>query len=397
MMRNFLRFRVGLAVACFAGCAAALASSNEIATVSNEVAAVTNEVVPVRYAVALHGDPKYPRGFKHFDYVNADAPKGGTLHLGMSGTFDCLNPFILRGRPAPGLGLGYDTLFVSSGDEPYTVYGLIAESMEFPKDRSWVIYNLRPEARWHDGAPITAEDVAFTFNVRREKGDPGFKFYYSSVSSVDVLGPRRVRFNIKPGEASHEIPLFISQMPVLPKHYWEDRDFAATTLEPPLASGPYKIKSFEVGRNIIYERVKDYWAKDLPVRRGIFNFDRVHYIFFRDDTVMLEAFKTGVYDWRLEFKAKNWVKGYECEALKDGRIVKKLFPHHRAGVAYGLVFNTRREIFADRRCGRLSVMLSILSGPIKNFSTVLITVCAAILIIPIWKPRGCRRGRNLSF
>jgi len=302
-----------------------------------------------KHGVALHGEPKYGPDFKHFDYVNPDAPKGGLLRLASGGTFDSLNPFILRGSPAPGLGLCYDTLCASSSDEPYSVYGLIAESIEFPKDRSWVIFRLRKEARWHDGTPITADDVVFTFKTRKEKGEPGFRFYYSCVESVEALDERTVRFNIKPGEANHEIPLFIGQIQILPKHYWETRDFAATTLHPPLTSGPYKIKGFKVGRSIEYERVKDYWAKDLPVRVGIFNFDNVRFVFYRDSTVMLEAFKSGDYDWRMEYGAKNWAKGYDSVALDKGIIVKKLFPHKRAGVAYGWVFNTRKDVFKDRR------------------------------------------------
>ena len=327
-------------------CQWSMGAADGVVSKAGDTAGATNTVP--RHGVALHGEPKYGPDFKHFDYVNPDAPKGGFLRLGVGGTFDSLNPFILRGSSAPGLGLCYDSLCVSSGDEPYSVYGLIAESIEFPKDRSWVVFRLRKEARWHDGKPITADDVVFTFNIRMKKGDPRFRFYYACVDSVEALGPHKVRFNIKPGKANHEIPLFISQMEILPKHYWESRDFAATTLKPPLGSGPYKLKSFEVGRKVEYERVKDYWGKDLPVRVGMFNFDRVRFMFYRDSTVELEAFKSGDYDWRKEYTAKIWARMYDTPEVKNGQIVKELFPHHRAGVAYGWVFNTRRQPFDDR-------------------------------------------------
>ena len=301
------------------------------------------------HGVALHGAPKYGPDFKHVDYVNPDAPKGGLLKLGSSGTFDSFNPFILRGLSHPYASLNYDTLCASTADEPYSVYGLIAETIEFPEDRSWVIFNLRKEARWHDGSPITAEDVVFTFNTRMEKGEPGFRFYYSCVESVEALAARRVRFNIKAGESNHEIPLFIGGIQIIPKHYWEGRDFEATTLEPPLSSGPYKIKSFEVGRQLEFERVKDYWAKDLPINIGLYNFDRIRFVFYRDQTVELEAFKSEDYDWRVEYKAKNWAKEYNLPVVKNGILKKELFPHKKAGNTYGMLFNTRLDIFADRQ------------------------------------------------
>lgn len=322
-----------------------------VVTILSDVSlkAETEQKTIPKYGVALYGEPKYGPDFKHTDYVNPDAPKGGVLKLGSSGTFDSLNPFIMRGISYPHSNLNYDTLCASTADEPYSVYGVIAESIEFPKDRSWVTFVLRKEARWHDGTPITAEDVVFTFNTMMKKGYPGFRFYYSCVKSVEALGPRKVRFNIKKGEANHEIPMIISGISIIPKHYWENRDFEATTLEPPLCSGPYKIKSFEVGRYIEFERVKDYWGKDLPIRVGHNNFDQIKIIFYRDQTVELEAFKSGDFDWRVEYAAKNWAKAYDIPAVKNGILIKELFHHKRAENTYGLVFNTRKEIFADRR------------------------------------------------
>src|SRR5690606_38740442 len=215
-----------------------------------------------------------------------------------------LNSCILRGTPAVGLGLLYDTLTVSSADEPFTAYGLVAEAIETPPDRSWVKFRLRPEARFHDGAPIHAEDVIFTFNLLREQGHPIWKFYYADVTSVEKTGEREVTFRFRPGE-NRELPLIIGQMAVLPEHYWKERDFSRTTLEPPLGSGPYRIARVDAGRSIVYQRVEDYWAKDLPVNRGRYNFDQIRYDYYLDSMVMLEAFKGGAFDIRLESVAKN--------------------------------------------------------------------------------------------
>ena len=229
-----------------------------------------------RHAIAMHGSPKYPRNFQHFDYVNPNAPKGGEVINEATGTFDSFNAFILKGIPAAGIGLIYDSLMVGSSDEAFTNYGLLADSVIVPEDRSWVTFNLHPKARWHDGTPVTPEDVIWTFETLLKKGHPFFRVYYGDVKDVVKTGSRQVRFNF-PGSTNRELPLILGQISILPKHYWETRDFSKTTLEPPLGSGAYKIKNFEAGRNVTYERVKDYWAKDLPVKKGQSNFDQLRY------------------------------------------------------------------------------------------------------------------------
>lgn len=303
----------------------------------------------VAHAAAMHGAPKYPAGFSHFDYVDPDAPKGGELRLAETNGWDTFNPFTVKGEAADGADLPFESLMVESADEPFSEYGLLAETIEIPADRSWVAFTLRPKARWHDGKPITADDVVFSFEILKTKGHPRFRFYYAAVDKVEKVGERKVRFTFKPGD-NRELPLILGQLPVLPKHYWKGRDFAATTLEPPLGSGPYKAGPFETGRTVTWVRVKDYWGADLPVRRGQNNFDRIRYDSYRDSTVALEAFKAGEYDWRLESEAKKWATGYQdWSALKTGRGFKQAFPHQRAAGMQGYVYNLRRPLFQDAR------------------------------------------------
>jgi microcin C transport system substrate-binding protein len=335
MPRTILRFA--------AFCLAAL-----LATAS----ARAEDVRPV-HGLAMHGPPKYPAGFRHFDYVNPDAPKGGTLRLAaVSSSFDNLNPYIVKGLAVAYALLPFESLLVNTADEPFSEYGLIAESLEVPADRSWVVFNLRPQGRWHDGKPITADDVLFSFDVLRTKGHPQYRFYYQSVAKAEKLGERRVRFVFKPGD-NRELPLVMGQMPVLPKHYWQGRDFDKTTLEPPLGSGPYRVLKAEPGRFVEYERVKDYWGQDLPVRRGFNNFDRIHIDYYRDSTVALEAFKAGEYDYRFENEAKKWATGYQdWAALADGRGRKEAVPNSRPDGMQAFVFNLRRPQFQDARVRR---------------------------------------------
>lgn len=301
-----------------------------------------------QHAIAMYGDVKYPADFTHFDYVNPDAPKGGTLALSASGTFDNLNPFILRGTPAAGLALTFDTLMAPSLDEPFTYYGLVAEAVETPEDRSWVKFTLNPAARWHDGQPITAEDVIFSFETLTTKGHPQYRSYYANVVSAEQTGEREVTFTFD-GEVNRELPLIMGQLPVLPKHYYEGRDFERTTLEPPLGSGAYKIRSFEPGRSIVYERVPDYWAADLPVNRGRYNFDEVRYEYYRDRDVAFEAFKAGNFDLWSENSAKRWATGYEGGAFDRGEIIKEKLPIRPVARMQGYVFNLREDKFKDPR------------------------------------------------
>ncbi|SFM67188.1 extracellular solute-binding protein [Marinobacter pelagius] len=306
------------------------------------------ESLQPQHGIAMHGEPKYPEGFSSFDYVNPDAPKGGTLKMAVvANGFDSFNPFDIRGVAAAGISTYlYDTLLESSDDEPFSAYGLIAESLETPEDRSYVVYNLREEARFSDGEPITAEDVKFSFEILTTKGHPFYRNYYADVQEVVVESPRRVRFNF--GEtANHELPLILGQMPILPAHYWADREFGENGLTPPVGSGPYRIGDFEAGRSITYQRIDDYWAKDLGVRKGRFNFEQIRYDYYTDDTVALEAFKAGNFDFRLESSAKNWATAYTGPMFENGSVIKEAIEHHRPSGMQGFVFNTRKSIFSD--------------------------------------------------
>ena len=299
------------------------------------------------HGASMYGDLKYGPDFAHFDYANPNAPHGGTLVLSAVGSFDSLNPYILKGTPASGLSLMFETLTTGSADEPFSEYGLIAESIEIPEDRSWVIFTLRPEARWHDGEPITVEDVIWSLETLKAKGHPFYRAYYANIAKAEKVGERQVKMTFEEGLINRELPLIAGQMPVLPKHYYEQVPFDKTTLEPPLGSGPYKIKRLEPGRSIVYERVPDYWGADLPVNRGRNNYDLVRYEYFRDNNVALEAFKAGEYDFRAENESKLWATAYNGPAFDAGLIVKEEVPHERGTGMQGFVFNTRRDLFKD--------------------------------------------------
>nr|VFK59147.1 MAG: microcin C transport system substrate-binding protein [Candidatus Kentron sp. TC] len=309
------------------------------------------------HGLALHGQPKYDPGFKHFDYVDPNAPKGGAIRLAVQGAFDSFHEFIPKGNAADGLGLLYDQLLVASADEPFTEYGLIAQCIRIPQDRSWVIFTLRPNARWRDGEPITAEDVIWTFNTLMTQGHPSYRFYYASVAGVEKLDGRCVKFTFKEA-GNRELPLIVGQMSILPKHYWKDRDFSRATLEPPLGSGPYRISSFDPGRRVVFERVEDYWGAELPVNRGRYNFQTIHYDYYRDATVIREALKAGDIDYRLENQAKAWVTDYQVPVVREGRLIKESIPHHRPAGMQAFVMNTRRPIFQDRNV-RLALSLAM--------------------------------------
>ena len=298
------------------------------------------------HAFAMHGKPKYGENFKHFEYVNPFAPKGGKLINEAMGTFDSFNPFILKGVKAAGLGLIYDSLMVGSSDEAFTNYGLIAESIIVPEDRSWVSFNLNPDAKWHDGRSISVDDVIWTFNTLISEGHPSFKIYYRDVEIVEQTGKRQVTFRF-PKSTNRELPLILGQMTILPKHYWEGQNFKKTTLKPPLGSGAYRIKNFEAGRSISYERVKNYWAADLSVNKGQSNFDEISYEYYRDRDVATEAFKSGAFDLRAENQSKRWATAYDFPALKEGKVKKILIPHERPTGMQGFVFNTRKVFFSD--------------------------------------------------
>jgi microcin C transport system substrate-binding protein len=312
-----------------------------------------------RHGVSLFGDLKYPSGFRQFDYVNANAPKGGTARQIAIGTYDNFNSVVsgVKGAIASSVALIYDTLMTPALDEVSTEYGLIAEAVSYPDDFSSATYRLRAEAKWHDGKPITPEDVIFSFAAFKEHS-PQFSAYYRHVAKVEKTADREIIF-IFDGPGNRELPQIVGQMTVLPEHWWKGsdangnkRNIGATTLEPPLGSSAYQIKDFSPGRTIVYERVKDYWGANLNVNVGRENFDELRYEYFRDTTVALEAFKGDAVDWRTENSAKNWATAYDFPAVKDGRVILEEFPIRNVGTMQAFVFNIRRAQFKDPRVRR---------------------------------------------
>lgn len=299
------------------------------------------------HGLAMHGDLKYTADFKQFEYVNPNAPKGGDIRLAAIGTYDSLNGFIVKGTGAAGVSFIYNSLMTNAADEAFTEYGELAEAVRTPEDRSWVEFRLREGARWHDGKPVTPDDVIWTFDTLLKEGRPFYRFYYGNVISAVKTGDRTVRFNFKPGE-NRELPLIMGQLTVLPKHYWEDREFNKTSLEPPLGSGPYKIEKVDAGRSITLTRVKDYWGADIPTEKGMNNFDTIHFDYYRDTTVALEAFKAGRFDYRSENASKLWATAYESPQVDAGKIKKEEIGHNRSAGMQGFVFNTRRDMFKDK-------------------------------------------------
>lgn len=318
--------------------------------------AQTNDWV---HALALMGEPSYKPGFKHFNYVNPDAPKGGAARLGRQGGFDNFNPVVagVKGQLDGGVFFIYETLTIQSYDEVSTAYGLLAEAMKHPADFSSVTYRLRAEARWHDGKPVTPEDVIFSFDAFK-KNSPSYAFYWAHVVKAEKTGERDVTFTFdQPG--NRELPQIVGQLNVLPKHWWtgkdangRPRDITQTTLEKPLGSGPYRLRQFDAQRATTYERVPDYWGAKLPVRVGQNNFNELRFEYFRDSTVMFEAFKGDQVDFRFENSAKNWATGYDFPATKDGRVIREEFPERAVGRMQAFVFNLRREKFKDPRVRR---------------------------------------------
>ena len=312
-----------------------------------------------RHALSLFGDVKYGADFKHFDYVNPGAPRGGLVRQISIGTFDNFNIAVsgVKGAIAPAIGSIYETLTSGSLDEPATYYGLLAESFAYPDDFSWAKYRLRKEARWHDGMPVTPEDVLFSLDVLR-KYNPLYSSYYRHVAKAEKTGEREVTFTFdSPG--NRELPTIVGEITVLPKHWWEGtgsdgkkRDISETTLEKPLGSGPYRVKEFTAGRSVVLERVRDYWGEKLPVNVGSNNFDDQRFEFFRDNQIALEAFKADQADWIFENTAKQWATAYDFPAAKEKRVVKEEFPTSNMGLMQGFAFNLRRELFRDVRLRR---------------------------------------------
>lgn len=301
----------------------------------------------LNYGISVFGDDlKYPKDFQHFNYANPNAPKGGTVRFGVEGTFNNLNSFILKGVNAAGLAYLYDSLMAGSDDEISSRYGLIAESVKLAPDKSSISFKLRKIAHWQDGKPITADDIIFTFNKLISDGHPSYKMLYRDVKEVLKINNYEVKFIFKNNQ-NRDLPILIASMQVLPKHFYDKIDFAKTTLEAPLGSGPYKITEINQGKSITYERDKNYWAKDLPINRGHYNFDKIIYDYYRDNNVLVEAFKAEKYDLRQENVARNWANNYNIEAIKDGRIIKKEIKHSLPTGIQAFVFNLRKEKFQN--------------------------------------------------
>ena len=318
-----------------------------------------NGEMPWRHALSLFGDIKYPADFKQFDYVNPSAPKGGVARMISIGTFDNFNIAVagIKGSLAPAATLIYETLMTKSQDEVATEYGLLAEAAVHPDDFSWVTYRLRKEARWNDGKPVTPDDVIFSINILKQYS-PMYASYYRHVVKAEKAGERDIKFTFD-GPGNRELPTIVGELLVLPKHYWEGtdsqgrkRDISATTLEPPLGSGPYRIKEFVAGRSITLERVKDYWGAKVPAQVGTNNFDEMRFEFFRDNLVALEAFKAGQADWIGENSAKQWATAYDFPAVAEKRVVKEEFKISDSGRMQAFVMNLRRDQFKDARLRR---------------------------------------------
>ncbi|MEO8467233.1 MAG: extracellular solute-binding protein [Gammaproteobacteria bacterium] len=321
---------------------------------SAPAAAQSDEGVTVTHGLFLFGGLQYGPDFKNFDYANPDAPKGGAVVLSANGsTFDSLNPYIVKGTPALGLGfmqqsLTTDSLMVQNDGEPSSEYGLIAESVAVPKDKSWAEFTLRANARWADGTPITPADAIFSFDILKAKGLPLYRNYYRNVTKAEQTGPRKVRFAFSE-KGNNELPFIIGELPVLSKAYWSGHAFDETTTTPPLSNGAYKISKVDIGRSITYERDPNYWGKDLPVNKGRFNIATVRYDYYRDQSVALEAFKAGKVDFRSELSAKNWATEYDLTAVRDGRIIKQLTHPANGDNFQGFLYNIRKPVFKDAK------------------------------------------------
>jgi microcin C transport system substrate-binding protein len=301
------------------------------------------------FGLAMHGAPKYDASARNLDYVNPDAPKGGTLKQAALGTFDTLNPFSIKGiAPREGMHLAYDRLMQRVWDEPFTLYPLIAERADVPPDRSSVTFHINPKARFQDGSAITADDVIFSWQALRDNGSPNMRSVYKLAAKAEKTGDLTVRFAFGPGYNRETVMIF-AMMPVFSKKWWQGRRFDATVLETPVLTGPYKVAEIDAGHRIVFRRDPDYWAKDLFVNRGQYNFDRIIYDFYRDDTVAFEAFKAGAVDLRREYNAGKWAAAYDFPAVKNGGIIAQALPHRRPEPVNALIFNTRRAPFDDRR------------------------------------------------
>lgn len=317
------------------------------ALVIGSVAAFAAPQIIVSNSLSVHGTPQYGPDFTHFDYANPNAPQGGTLRMHSIGTFDSFNPFAQSGNYEGASGSMFDSLMTGDESEVDVYYALIARTVEYPSDYSWIIFHINPDAKFQDGTPIRADDVVYSYNKFMEQGVPQFKQYYSFVDKVDVVDPLSVKFTLKNGDRAQMVSL--ATINVLPKSYWQNHDLSKPLTTPPAGSGPYVVKDFKMGQYVIYQRLSNYWAKDLPAVKGLLNFDYVRYDYYRDETVAFEAFKAGDYDFYNENISKNWATGYTGKNFDNGNIVKKELPNGSPLPMQALVFNTQKPLFADRR------------------------------------------------
>ena len=304
-----------------------------------------------RHGIAMHDEPALPADFTHLSYANPDAPQGGTLNQALVGSFDSLNPFIVRGQVASGVRTYvFESLLGRNWDEPFSLYGLLAETIDVSDDRNVITFRLRPEARFSDGTPVTSADVAFSLEILRDKGRPNFKNAYSKITTIETPDPHTIVFTQTDGD--RELPLIIGLMPIVPKHEWEKRDFEMTTLDPIIGSGPYVFGEINPGESIVYLKNKDYWGKDLAINKGVWNFDRLRIDYFRDNNSAFEAFKKGLVDIRVETDPGRWSVAYDFDAVSTGEVIRETIEQQTPAATTGFAFNTRRPIFADIRVRR---------------------------------------------
>jgi len=311
--------------------------------------AAAQEAQPLRHGIAMHGEPALAPGFEHLPYANPQAPKGGRITLALQGTFDSLNPLIVLGV-APDVVPRYvlQPLMMRSADEPFTIYGLLARGVEMPEDRSFITFHLDPRARFSDGHPLTAEDVRFSFEMLKKNGKPFHRSSFGQVKAVEVLDPHRIRFDLA-GSNDRELPLLIGMMTVFPAHATNPDAFDKTSLAPPIGSGPYALTEVKPGERVVLTRRKDYWGEDLPITRGLYNFDEIRYDFYRDANTLFEAFKAGLYDFRIEGDPGQWATGYDIPAVRSGRVIRETMATRLPKGMNGFVFNTRKPLFSDVR------------------------------------------------
>ncbi len=359
--------------------------------------ALAADAVTVTHAVSEVGDPKYGPGFSHFDYASPAAPKGGTVSLTTVGSFDSLNLLPIQGQSARSLPLIYESLMTGSQDEQASYYGLLAETVEYPEDLSWAVFNLRSEARFSDGTPVTAHDVAWTIEAVAEHASPFLRSYVAAVADIQILADHRIRFVFdRPGNIKS-----ITQLAVLPihaRHWWqaEGRDIGDGTLEAPVGSGPYRLVEVDAGRRLVYQRDPDHWGADLPVRRGQFNFERIEYTYFRDRTVEFEAFKSGQGDFRQEFTSKFWATGYDVPAVAEGDLITTEVPGHVIRGLQGYFMNLRREQFADPRVRQALIRLFDFEWVNQNLFHGLYDRLGTYFLAPGWSGTGMPSEAELA-